>query len=94
MNTIEKMFCPSCGAPIAFEEGMEDTFCPHCGSALHRDDENVVRRMEHIEKKMEYADRHEERVFQEKKITENRKEALISIAIMIALLVFMIIFWK
>ena len=94
MNTIEKMFCPSCGAPISFEEGREDTFCSHCGAQLHRDDENIVRRMEHIEKKMEYADRHEERVFQEKKATENRKEALIGIAIMIALLVFMMLFWK
>lgn len=92
MNTIEKMFCPSCGAPIVFEEGKEDTFCSHCGTALHRDDGNVVRRMEHIEKKMEYADRHEERVFQEKKATENRKEALISIAILLVLFVLMRLF--
>lgn len=92
MNTIEKMFCPSCGAPISFEEGREDTFCSHCGTALHRDDDNVVRKMEHIEKKMEYADRHEERVFQEKKATENRKEALISIAILLVLFVLMRLF--
>lgn len=71
MNEIQKMYCPSCGAPIVFEEGREDTFCSHCGCQLHRDDENVVRRMEHIErkleyeeKKMEYADRHEEREYE------------------------------
>ena len=93
MNQIEKMFCPSCGAPISFEEGREDTFCSHCGSQLHRDDDNVVRKMEHTEIMAEYADRHEEREFQEKKATENRKEALISIAILLALFVLLRIFF-
>lgn len=94
MNTIEKMFCPSCGAPIVFEEGREDTFCSHCGAQLHRDDENVVRRMEHIEKKMEYADRHEERVFQEKKAAAIRKEEIIGVAISLVLLILAMIFLK
>lgn len=93
MNTIEKMFCPSCGAPIAFEEGREDTFCSHCGSQLHRDDDNVVRKMEHTEIMAEYADRHEEREFQEKKVTENRKEALISIVILLVLFALLRIFF-
>lgn len=83
MNGIQKMYCPSCGAPIVFEEGREDTFCSHCGCQLHRDDENVVRRMAHIERKleheekvMEYADRHEEREYSGKKLKQDMMTAV------------------
>lgn len=77
------MFCPSCGAPIVFEEGSENTFCSHCGSQLHRDDDNIVRKMEHIEKKLEYADRHEEREFELTKAEREKKDALLCIALAI-----------
>lgn len=101
VSEIQKMFCPSCGAPIVFEEGREDTFCSHCGCQLHRDDENIVRRMEHVErkleheeKKMEYADRHEEREYTLEREAQQRKEAFICIAILIilGLIMFLVVF--
>lgn len=89
-QNLQKMFCPSCGAPIIFEEGREDTFCSHCGCQLHRDDENIVRKMEHVErkleheeKKMEYKDRHEEREHELTKAERERKDALLCIALAI-----------
>ena len=96
MNEIKKMYCPSCGAPISFEEGREDTFCSHCGSQLHRDDDNIVRRMEHVERKleheekmMEYADRHEEREHESKKQIQDFKMVIKYIIVMV---IFMIVF--
>lgn len=83
VSEIQKMFCPSCGAPIVFEEGREDTFCSHCGCQLHRDDENIVRKLEHEEKRMEYADRHEEREYTLERESQQRKEAFICIAFLI-----------
>ncbi len=46
---IQKMFCPSCGAPISFEDGREDTFCSHCGSQLVREDDKIEVKMKHQE---------------------------------------------
>lgn len=101
VSEIQKMFCPSCGAPIVFEEGKEDTFCSHCGCQLHRDDENIVRRMEHVErkleheeKKMEYADRHEEREYTLERDAQKRKDDIIYMIAMILfglLMIFVII---
>lgn len=101
VSVIQKMFCPSCGAPIVFEEGKEDTFCSHCGCQLHRDDENIVRRMEHVErkieheeKKMEYADRHEEREYTLERDAQKRKDDIIYMIAMILfglLMIFVII---
>lgn len=104
-QNLQKMFCPSCGAPIIFEEGREDTFCSHCGCQLHRDDENIVRKMEHVErkleheeKKMEYTDRHEEREHEiDKMITENRLETknfLIMVVITVIVIIIMAFLFK
>ena len=91
MNKIEKMYCPNCGAPISFEEGREDTFCSHCGSQLHRDDDNIVRRLEHIEKKMEYAERHEERTFLNEKDKRDKVQYAIGIVALVVVLIAMMI---
>lgn len=81
MNTVEKVFCPSCGAPVAFEDGCEEVFCSHCGSRLHRDDDNVVLKMEHKEKMAEYADRHEEREFETTKARNNTRDYYIAMGL-------------
>lgn len=83
MNTVEKVFCPSCGAPVVFEDDSEEVFCSHCGSRLHRDDDNVVRKMEHKEKMAEYADRHEEREFEVAKARNSIKECIIGMTLFI-----------
>ena len=49
VQKIQSMFCPSCGAPIAFEDGREDTFCSHCGCQLIRDDDKIEIKMKHQE---------------------------------------------
>ena len=77
MNTVEKVFCPSCGAPVVFEENSEEVFCSHCGSRLHRDDDNIVRKMEHTEKMAEYQDRHEEREFDSQKRLRDIRDSII-----------------
>lgn len=88
MNTIEKVFCPSCGAPVVFEDGSEEVFCSHCGTRLHRDDDNIVRKMEHTEVMAEYADRHEAREHEKEYNQEQWKIAMKSLIILAIMCVF------
>lgn len=46
---IEKVFCPSCGAPVQFLDGREDTFCTHCGHQIFREDTNLELKLKHEE---------------------------------------------
>lgn len=61
MQKLEKMFCPSCGAPISFEEGRDDTFCSHCGHQIFREDSQLEEKNRHEEKKLYYKDRESKR---------------------------------
>lgn len=65
MSEIKKMFCPSCGAPVSFEPGRENTFCSHCGSQLYFHDDHLEVKLKYEEVKMEYEDRREERKLRE-----------------------------
>lgn len=84
MAEIKKMYCPSCGAPVSFETGREDTFCSSCGSQLYFQDDHLEvklkheeRKMEHEEKILEYKDREAER----KKEAKDDKIVLIGMAV-------------
>lgn len=48
-QVIEKVFCPSCGAPVKFLEGRDDTFCIHCGHQLFKEDTNLELKLKHEE---------------------------------------------
>lgn len=67
MNEIQKIYCPSCGALVQFLPGREYTFCSSCGSQLFMKDDHLELKLKHEEIKMEYKDRHDERVYQLKK---------------------------
>ena len=67
MNEIKKMFCPSCGGPVSFQPGREDTFCSHCGAQLYFKDDKLEVKLKHEEVKMEYADRSEERKIEDER---------------------------
>ena len=93
MAEIKKMYCPSCGAPVSFEAGREDTFCSSCGSQLYFKDDHLEvklkheeRKMEHEEKILEYQDREAER----KKEAKDDKIVIIGMALMT---IFTIILW-
>lgn len=72
MNEIKKMFCPSCGAPISFQPGREDTFCSHCGAQLYFQDDHLEVKLKHEEAKM----KHEEVILEYKDREEQRKKAV------------------
>ena len=69
MNEIKKMFCPSCGGPVSFQPGREDTFCSHCGAQLYFKDDMLEVKLKHEERKME----HEEKVLEYKDRAEQRQ---------------------
>ena len=99
MTEIKKMYCPSCGAPISFQPGREDTFCSSCGSQLYfKDDHLEVKlkheeaKMKHEEVKLEYEDRNEEREFQKYKDKQSTKNIILGCVISI-LILFFIRFW-
>jgi predicted amidophosphoribosyltransferase len=73
MQNIQKVFCPSCGAPIQFLEGRDYTFCSHCGHQLFREDTQLDIKLKHEQVKMKYADKHEERVYNYKKEEKKQK---------------------
>lgn len=92
MSEIKKMYCPSCGAPVSFEVGREDTFCSHCGSQLYFKDDHLEvklkheeRKMEHEEKILEYRDRDEERKM------ERRDDKIVFIGILLTFIISMIV---
>ncbi len=93
MSEIKKMYCPSCGAPVSFESGREDTFCSHCGSQLYFKDDHLEvklkheeRKMEHEEKILEYRDRDEIRKM------EKRDDKIVIIGLIISF-IFAILLW-
>ena len=49
MQNIQKVFCPSCGAPVTFLEGRDDTFCSSCGHQLFREDTQLETKLKHEE---------------------------------------------
>ena len=70
-NEIQKMFCPSCGGPVSFQPGREDTFCSHCGAQLYFQDD-----------KLEVKLKHEEFVMEQKQKEAESKREWIALAIM------------
>ena len=95
MAEIKKMYCPSCGAPVSFETGREDTFCSSCGSQLYFQDDHLEvklkheeRKMEHEEKILEYKDREAVR----KKEAKDDKIVLVGMAVMGILIVLLWVF--
>lgn len=49
---VQKVSCPSCGAPVVFIEGKESTVCSSCGHQLFREDTNAALKMRYdIEKR-------------------------------------------
>jgi uncharacterized Zn finger protein (UPF0148 family) len=58
---IEVAHCPSCGAPVKFLDGREDTFCTSCGHQLFREDTNLALKLKHEEFKMEFEARENEK---------------------------------
>lgn len=82
MNEIKKMFCPSCGGPVSFQPGREDTFCSHCGAQLYFQDDK-------LEVKLKYEDKKDERRFEEEKEIRKNKEDRFYMWILIGFTVFM-----
>ena len=41
MKTLFELKCPSCGAQLDYEEGMEFVFCKYCGTKIMINDENT-----------------------------------------------------
>ena len=37
---INKLYCPSCGAPLEFKDGRTKVYCEYCGSPISLDDES------------------------------------------------------
>ncbi len=72
MADIKKMYCPSCGAPVSFEPGREDTFCSSCGSQLYFQDDHLEVKLKHEERKME----HEEKILEYQDREATRKHEI------------------
>lgn len=51
MKTLFELKCPSCGAQLEYEEGMEYIFCKYCGTKILINDENI-----HTYKNIDYAE--------------------------------------
>lgn len=51
MKTLFELKCPSCGAQLEYEEGMEYIFCKYCGTKILINDENI-----HTFKNIDYAE--------------------------------------
>lgn len=76
MSEIQKIYCPSCGAPVKFLEGKEYTYCTCCGQQLFKEDA-------HFEKRMEYEDKQKEREFDLEKKKQLNMTNFIYIGLMI-----------
>lgn len=63
-QNLQKMFCPSCGAPLQFIDGREYTFCQYCGYQIFKEDTQLGIKLNHEQVKMKYADRHEAREYE------------------------------
>ena len=70
---IEVVYCPSCGAPVKFLEGREDTFCTSCGHQLFREDTHLEMKLKHEEVKM----KHEETMTEQKRLDNDQKFGII-----------------
>lgn len=70
---IEVVYCPSCGAPVKFLEGREDTFCTSCGHQLFREDTHLEMKLKHEEVKM----KHEEIMTEQKRLDDDQKFGII-----------------
>lgn len=76
MSEVQKIYCPSCGAPVRFLEGKEYTYCTSCGHQLFKEDI-------HFEKRMEYEDKQKNREFELEKKKQLDKSNYIYLAIMV-----------
>ena len=68
---VLKMHCPSCGASVDVQDGIDAFYCSHCGTKLlvsgqDKDTINAKVTLRIAEKKLdlEYADKEKERQFQ------------------------------
>lgn len=64
---LQKISCPGCNSPIHFPDDREYTFCQYCGCQVYKEDSHFERKLDHEEVKMEYVDRHDERIHVEKR---------------------------
>lgn len=94
---IEKVFCPSCGAPVKFLDGREDTFCTSCGMQLYRKDTHLEMKLKHEQEKMKHERakmKHEEemaeKVLREYRNDKGMREAYT--ALIIAVVSFILLF--
>lgn len=100
METIQKMYCPSCGAPVSFESGREDTFCSHCGSQLYFKDEHLQVKLKHEEAKleMEYADKKDQREFEivkeKARNKEERKNVIFGLGLTVLIYILGILYFR
>lgn len=88
---IEVVYCPSCGAPVKFLEGREDTFCTSCGHQLFREDTHLEMKLKHEEVKMEYEDRKDRRRHKEREDERLKKNNTIALIVGTILTMFMFI---
>ena len=84
---VLKMHCPSCGASVDVQDGIDTFYCSHCGTKLlvsgqDKDTLNAKVTLRIAEKKLdlEYADREKERQY---KLEQNRRENIAAILIAI-----------
>lgn len=93
MQKIQKVFCPSCGAPVKFLDGRDYTFCTSCGHQLFREDTQLDRKLKHKEIKMKYANQREERELAKKKLEakEQRNAGLTMLGIIAVLVIGLIL---
>lgn len=89
---IEKVFCPSCGAPVKFLDGREDTFCTHCGHQLFREDTNLELKFKHEEEMgrqdVEIVKQHVKLETEKNAHKEYNMEAIGAIALMVVAVLF------
>lgn len=58
---IEVAYCPSCGAPVKFLEGREDTFCSSCGHQLFREDKHLEAKLKLKEEELKFEVKKDDR---------------------------------
>ena len=64
----QKMFCPSCGAPVSFIEGREFTYCRYCGYQIYHEDPKLGMKLHHEQVRWKYADKKDARRLEEQRL--------------------------
>lgn len=95
---VLKMHCPSCGASVDVQNGIDTFYCSHCGTKLlvsgqDKDTLNAKVTLRIAEKKLdlEYEDKERQRQYEFEKEKYGNKTLLVSTLIMLVFLLLIVI---